>query len=226
MTTTMRSLEQPEAIVDEYIAQGFTSIFLRWLSPYGFAAKTGKTLGYPVDAWNQFYERGLRYILNLNRLGLEFRENYALIVLGKILTPYPTSYVDLQSPSGLGISAVVYNYDGDVYASDESRMLAETGDHTFRLGNVHRDSYADLFLSAQLLDVLSDTMTEGTPQCTDCPFEPYCGTDPVFHRATQGDPVGHRPTSAFCARNMFVFKLLIRMLEDDPSARAILRRWV
>jgi hypothetical protein len=28
-------------------------------------------------------------------------------------------YVDLMSPAGIGIGAVVYNYDGHVYASDE-----------------------------------------------------------------------------------------------------------
>src|SRR5206468_834488 len=132
MTTTRRSLEQPEAIIDEYLAQGFDSIFLRWLSPYGFAAKTGGVLGYGTDAWNQFYERGLRYIIALDRAGARMREEFARIILRKMLTPYPTGYVDLQSPSGLGISVIVYNYDGDVFASDEARMLAESGDLTFR----------------------------------------------------------------------------------------------
>ena len=32
---------------------------------------------------------------------------------------------------------LVYNYDGDVYASDEGRMLAEMNDDTFKIGNVH-----------------------------------------------------------------------------------------
>lgn len=226
MTTTMRSLQQPEAIIDEYVRQGFTSIFLRWLSPYGFASKTGGVLGYPSAAWNAFYERGLRYILTLNQSGLPFQEGYAGIVLRKMLTPYAHGYVDLQSPAGTGIAAVVYNYDGDVYASDESRMLAETGDKSFRLGNVHTNSYREMFLSDRLLECVSNTMTLSTPQCTDCPFEPFCGTDPVFHHATQGDMVGHRPTSGFCDRNMFVFKLLVSLLEDDPKAAEILRRWV
>jgi hypothetical protein len=69
-------------------------------------------------------------------------------------------------------------------------------------------------------------MSECTPCCDDCAFEPYCGTDPVFHHATQGDFVGHRPTSSFCMRNMFVFKLLLRILEDEPENAAVLREWV
>ena len=41
--------------------------------------------------------------------------------------------------AGIGIAAVIYNYDGYVYASDESRMSAETGDDTFRLPNDMRN---------------------------------------------------------------------------------------
>jgi len=225
MTTTKKSLDKPEAIIDEYLARGFNSIFLRWLSPFGFASKTAGALGYSTDAWNRFYERGLRYIMKLNKGGCRIREEYARLVLRKILTPYATSYVDLQSPTGLGLSVVVYNYDGDIYASDESRMLAETGDRSFRLGNLEKDSYEDVFLSDRLLTVIDTTMTECTPCCADCAFEPYCGTDPVFHHATQGDMIGHRPSSGFCNRNMFLFKLLIQMLEDEPESAAILRSW-
>jgi len=226
MTTTLTSLNCPEAIIDEYIRQGFTSIFLRWLSPYGFAARTSNKIGYASDSFMDFYEKGLRYILKINENGFHFCEEYAALVLRKILTPFSTGYVDLQSPAGLGISAVVYNYDGDVYASDEARMLAESGDTSFRLGNVHEDSFEKLFLSEDLIDLLLNTMTESTPQCSECAFEPYCGTDPVFHHAVQGDPIGHRPTSDFCARNMHVFRLLIRLLEDNENARRVMESWI
>ena len=63
--------------------------------------------------------------------GTPFLETYAQLLLTKILTPYPTGYVDLQSPAGAGIGVAVYNYDGDVYVSDEARMLAEMGDRIF-----------------------------------------------------------------------------------------------
>lgn len=57
-------------------------------------------------------------------------------MLTKILTNDDPGYVDLMSPAGIGIGALVYNYDGGVYASDEGRMLAEMGDETFHLGDV------------------------------------------------------------------------------------------
>lgn len=225
MTTTRKSLDQPIEIIDEYIKLDFDSIFLRWLSPYGFALRSAGAIGYDTEAYKDFYEKGLRYILDINRNGLDFREEYASIILRKILTPFSTGYVDLQSPAGMGISVIAYNYNGDVFATDEARMLAEQGDMKFRLGNVHKNSYEDLFLNNDLVENLMDSMTISTPQCSDCAFEPYCGTDPVTNYATQGDVVGHRPTSSFCSRNMHIFKLLFEILENEPENKKILESW-
>jgi hypothetical protein len=61
--------------------------------------------------------------------------------------------------------------------------------------------------------------------CADCAFEPYCGADPVFHHATQGDFVGLKPTSAFCSRNMAIFRRLISIMRDDDEAKRILVGW-
>lgn len=226
MTCTAESLTQPEAIVDEYVALGFRRIFLRHISPYGFAAKAAQRIGYETEKFLEFYKRGLNRVLFHNRHGYPIRETYASIVLGRILTDTPSSYVNLLSPAGMGLAALAYNYDGDVYASDEGRMLAEMGDHTFRLGNLARDGWSDLFRNSPILEIAHATMTEGLPGCCDCAFQPYCGADPDFHHTTQGDIVGHRPTSAFCRRNMEIIRHLICLLEDDPGAAAILRRWV
>jgi len=225
MTSTAESLKQPEAIIDEYVRLGFKSIFLRYISPYGFAAKTSARIGYETEQFIEFFKRGLQYIIDLNVTGVQIHEVYTRLLLQRILTPYATNYVDLQSPSGIGITVLVYNYDGDVYASDEGRMLAEMGDKTFRLGTV-RDSHRDLFLNSNTLEMIFETMLEGLPGCCDCALLPFCGSDPVFHHRTQGDVAGHRPTSAFCKRNMELMRHLIRTLEDDPQAAAILRSWI
>lgn len=225
MTSTAESLTQPEAIVDEYVRLGFDSIFLRYISPYGFAAKTSARIGYETEQFVSFFKKGLEHIINLNLAGVRMREIYSQLLLRRILSAFPTAYVDLQSPTGLGISVLAYNYDGDIYASDEGRMLAEMGDTTFRLGTVH-NTYGELFLDSSLLPMVFDTMLEGTPGCSECAFLPFCGSDPVFHHRAQGDPMGHRPTSAFCKRNMEVMRHLIRLLEDEPLAASVLRSWV
>jgi uncharacterized protein len=225
MTTTAASLSQVKAIVDEYIAQDFRGIFLRPLSPYGFAIKTKFYQAYDQSKWLEFYFEGLDYIIDLNLKGFAFTEYYAAMVLRKMLTPFQPGYVDLLSPAGVGVAAVVYNYDGDVYASDESRMLAEMGDKSFCIGNVHSNSYEEIFLNDTLLEALDSSFAASAPMCSWCAFEPYCGADPVFHHATQSDFVGKKPLSAFCNRNMSVFKGLIERMNSSPEVREMFERW-
>jgi His-Xaa-Ser system radical SAM maturase HxsB len=227
MTTTRLSLNHPIEIIDEYVRLGFKSIFLRPISPYGFAVRTQARTGYEVGAFLNFYKTGLDYIIKLNRQGVEISEAFAKILLTKILTPFPTRFVDLQSPAGAGISVAVYNYDGDVYASDESRMLAEMGDKRFRLGNVHDDGYQSIFGSEEMVSLVESSIVESIPGCSDCAFQVFCGGDPVFHYATQGDQMGHRPTSSFCKRNMEIIQHLFSLLaEDDPELFRIFFAWI
>ena len=225
MTTTEASLGNCRAIIDEYVRLRFNSIFLRPLSPYGFATHAGHFARYDAERWLTFYKEGLAYILELNRHGYRLAETFSTIILNKMLTPQNPAYVDLQSPAGMGIGGIVYNYDGDVYAADEARMLAEMGDKTFRLGNVLEDNYETLMLSDALLDPLEASVAQSVPMCSECAFVPYCGTDPLYHHATQSDAVGNRITSGFCHRNMGIFKHLISLMEDSPKDKAILLNW-
>ena len=105
-------------------------------------------------------------------------------------------------------------------------MLAEMDDDSFRLGHLDSDSFESVMTNEALLSALSDSMVEGAPMCSDCAFMPYCGADPVFHKATQGDVVGHKALSAFCKRQMTLLRHLISVLEDDADSREILLGWV
>lgn len=225
MTTTEASLNQVKCIVDEYLNLNFEGVFLRPLSPYGFAIKTKKFGEYNMQKWFAFYKEGLDYIIELNKQGINFREFYTSMILSKIFTFNDPGYVDLMSPSGIGIAGVVYNYDGDVYASDESRMLAEMGDKTFKLGNVVSDEYEEIFLSDALLDPLEESFAYSAPMCNDCAFEGYCGADPVYHHAVYNDFVGRKPDSGFCYRNMNVFKYIFNKIESDPFVKDLFMKW-
>lgn len=226
MTTSEASLGRVRDIIDEYIRYDFDGIFLRSLSPYGYAIKTKWYDRYGTEQWLKFYFDGLDYIIDLNKSGHFFVEQFAAMILTKMCTPFETGYVDQMSPAGIGIAALVYNYDGDVYASDESRMLAEMGDKTFRLGNVHENSYEEIILSDALLAPLEESFAASAPMCSDCAFEPYCGADPVRHHALQGDFVGRKPLAPFCNRNMAIFRRLISLMESDDEVRRIFLSWV
>jgi His-Xaa-Ser system radical SAM maturase HxsB len=224
-TLTRASLSQPEAIVDAYVRLGFRSIFLRPLSPYGFARRAERKLGYDMAAFVTFYERALSHILALNRSGTAIEEAYAAILLTHILTPYASRYVDLRSPTGAGFGVLVYNYEGGVYGSDESRMLAEMGDETFRLGHVQQP-LGELMRSEAMAVLEREGFAEERAECRECVFLPYCGADPVHAHATRGQWEDWRD-SPHCVRHMGLFRILFRYLEaQDPAVMRIFLSWV
>jgi His-Xaa-Ser system radical SAM maturase HxsB len=225
MTTTEASLDRVEDIIDEYVALGLDGIFLRPLSPYGFAVKTKQIKKYDAKRWLAFYKRGLDYILTLNRSGRQFFEFYTMLLLRRMFSDRPIGYVDLRSPAGIGLGALVYNYDGRVFASDEGRMLAEMGDNTFELGHVDTADYRSLVLSDKLIDLIGSSLSQCAPECSTCVYESHCGADPVYHHATQRDPVGIKPLSGFCQRQKGVFGVLLDLLDGSPADAAVLRQW-
>lgn len=224
-TLTRRSLEVPQEIIEEYRKLGFHSISLRPLSPYGFARKTAGRNGYAMDEFLKFYGAALDHLLAVNRSGYFMEETYGRMLMSLLLTPFSHGYVDLRSPTGAGLGALVYDYDGQVYPSDEARMLAAMGDHSFSLGRVD-DSVEAWMNSPAMQHVLSAGVAEALPTCADCAYVPWCGADPIDHYARQGDTIGHRPTSEFCRKQMGLFDVLLRRWEEGSAAdREVLESW-
>lgn len=224
-TLTKKALENPTRVIDHYRELGFPSIFLRPISPYGFARKTKRAIGYDMADFLAFYTRALDYILSLNAQGEAFEETYASILLRHILTPFHSGYVDLRSPAGAGLGVLVYNYDGQVYPADEARMAAETGDARFSLGHV-RQGFDELMSSPAMRWLARGAVAETLPGCSTCAFVPYCGSDPVYHATVQGDPAGDRLTSDFCLKHKSLFTLLFNRLADaDEDTVATFTAW-
>lgn len=145
MTTSKYSLGRFKEIVDEYVRLGFNNIFLRSLNPYGFAKQYKDKIAYPVEDFVENFKEGLNYIIELNKRGTFFVEGYAALLLRRMLTPFATGFVDLQSPAGVGIAGAIYDYDGSVYVADEARMMARFKNYYFRLGNVNNDTHQTMF---------------------------------------------------------------------------------
>ena len=178
-----------------------------------------------TEEFLEFFEKGLDYIIELNKKGEFFRETYTSIILKKFLTAYSDNYVDLMSPTGLINSVIVYDYNGDVYLSDEARMLAQMKDETFKLGTVN-NSWEEL-LKAPIIDRVAESgINEYLAGCDSCAFNVYCGADPIHNHATQGDIYGFRPTSSFCKRNMGVFNIIFNKIDEDKEILEIFKNWV
>lgn len=226
MTTSSYSLNNIKSIIDEYLANGFDGIFLRAINPYGFAEENKNEIGYPTQSFVEMYKVALEYILNINRNGRYFVEFYTTLLLSRILTPFPTGFVDLQSPSGAGISGVIYDYNGDVYPADEGRMLARMGDKYFLMGNVHSNSYREIFQSKVIKEIVNKSCLEVMPHCYGCVFEPYCGADPIRNYLETKDIMGYRLDSGFCEKNKAIFSYLFSIIESNSDANDIFWSWI
>ena len=216
MTTSEESLKYPKEIIDSYINTGFEHIFLRPLNPYGSASKLIDWDDYSKK-FLRFFKESLLYIIEKNVAGIFFVEDFSTIILRKILTPFSDGFVDMQSPAGIINSVIVYNYDGYVYASDESRMMAETGDYSFRLGTISSE-YKDIFYGKKAQRLSEIWCNECIAGCSDCAYQQYCGADPVRNHTTQCDSYGFRPDSNLCLIHMgiidFIFELIIKRKKE------------
>ena len=225
MTTGTESLGQGKEIIDLYVSLGLREIFLRQMSPFGFAARRERYRRSGGRKWIDFYLGGLDYIIELNRKGETIAELTAASYLRKMLRNDIGGYVDLMSPTGAGLATLVYNYDGDVYMSDEGRMLREMGDTSFCLGDVRTKSFSQLLSHPTLQHAVSDSFTWSSSSCHRCAFEPFCGADPIYHQATQGRFSGYMPTSDFCKRTKAIVPELMRRYREDVFCRNLFESW-
>lgn len=227
MTASRLSLTRFREIIDEYISQGFNNIFLRSLNPYGFAKRDTSSVGYSIDEYIESYIEALDYIIGINLKGTYFVESFTALLLTRMLTPFSTGFVDMQSPAGVAISGAVYDYNGNVYVSDEARMLASVGDYKFLMGNVITDSYQELFNSKFVRSLINSACLECLPECSSCAYQSFCGADPVRHYSEQGDIIGNRPTSEVCKKNKTIMRYLIDLLrKGDDRINNIFWSWI
>ncbi len=225
MTTSNETLTNAEALVDEYVKQGFSEVFIRPLSPYGFAKRNERAVAYPLEEFKHFYERALERVLYWNRRGVPIREVTASIILNKLLSPFDGGYVDLQTPNGAGLAVLVYNYDGFVYPSDEARMLAETGDTSLRLGTIGTP-ISELLSTPMVRRLVRSSLSRFVPGCSTCAFNTYCGPDLINAQAQFKSMDVPVHWTEHCKRQKWLFDFFFRRLrEADSWFLEIAHRW-
>lgn len=218
LTIHKGNLQNLGNVIEEYLRLGLGSIFLRDINPFGFADEKRDLVAYETDDFIEAYNITLDRIIRLNLEGRHFPEMFATLLLTRILTPFSTGFVDLQSPAGAGISGVIYDTSGKVFVSDEARMLfASTGDDFFCLGNAHTDSWVQIFGGEKLREVVGQSCIESLPGCAWCAYQPYCGTDPIKNYKQYGDLISFKPTDDFCRKNKAIFTVLFDYLESAEN---------
>jgi len=224
-TITKKSLSYPREIVKEYFQIGLEGVFIRPLSPFGFASQTWTNIGYSSEEYFKFYKSALDFIIDLNDERL-FVEESALIHLRKIFRATEIGFMDLKSPSGYLMGAMVFNYDGNVFGSDEARMLWEsTKAEELVLGSIDSD-VIDLLTNNNAIELLSDTIICTSPGCDECAYQPFCGADPLYHLATQGDHIGDKSKSFFCQLEQLTFDHLFTLYQSSDRAKKVFDKWL
>lgn len=227
LTITRRNISSIESIIDLYRDLGFNNIFIRALNPYGYAVENKDELSYTVDEFIDAYDKALKYIINLNLQGTYFVEAYAAMFLQRIMTPFPTGFVDLQSPCGAGLLGAIYYYNGDVYPADEGRMLAASGDKHFLMGNVKTSNYRDVFDGRVIKELVKNSCVENMAGCSYCAYKQFCGADPIRYYVECGNIYGKRYASDFCKKNQAIIKILLRYVhENDRNIMKVFWSWL
>lgn len=226
-TTTRYSLPFAKDIVDEYRSLGQKELFIRPLTRLGTAEKVWDEIGYSADEFLLFYRECLDYIIQLNKDGIQMKEKHAVLFLKKILCGISDNYMELRSPCGASIGQVAYYADGNIFSCDEGRMLYEMGDDTFKLGNAYKNDYDDLIQSPACKAVCIASLLEGQITCSDCIYQPYCGTCPVINLAQDKDIFVKKARSFRCQVYGGILDYLFeRLYENDEETVRILHGWV
>ena len=224
-TTTRFSLSEYQYIVDEYIRNGFETVFIRPLTPLGYALSHWDQIGYSAKEFVKFYKNAFRYIISIAKRGKKIREGHAVILLRKILGHTAGNYTELRSPCGAALGQLAYNYNGRIYTCDEGRMMAEMGDASFEVGTVE-SRYEDLFSGKVCKAMAVSSCLESIPQCAECVYSPYCGVCPVLNYESSGSLFSNSPNNYKCQIYHGMLDVIFEcLLEKDKDTIAILREW-
>lgn len=224
LTTTNYSLGYWREILDTYHNLGINDIFIRPLTPLGYAMDHWTAIGYSIDEFLRFYKKALDYIIEQNKNGIILREMHAMIFLRKILYQTAVNYMELRSPCGATIGQMAYYYDGNIYTCDEGRMIAQMGDDAFCLGNVFESNFSDLINCSTCKSVCRASILESLPVCADCVYLPYCGTCPATTYALEHSLLSRTNNNYRCQTYKGILDILFEHI-IIPDHKEIFESW-
>lgn len=227
-TWTKTSIRNYKKIIDAYVALGLDTIWFRWLNPYGFAAIEIEEMSFTKEEFLDFYRAWMDYILELNRSGYKIKEMISFVYLGKIFLNQDGNFMDIRSPSWVAIGWVAYNYDGKVYAWDESRMLGRMGVEDFLLTPM-LENWEKTYLAMANSDVtkiaVNASTLDGLPGYSDHVYKPYLGTDILYNFTQYGTPYSNFSKDEKNQMQVYMLDYLFEKLQDKENEK-IFRSWL
>jgi len=219
-TITRHSFGHEKEIVDEYLAHGFDSIWIRHLNNLGFAKNDWAEVGYTADEFLNFWRQSMDYILKKNREGQRIIELFSIIFAKKIISKKDPMMIDILSPCGAAIGQLLYNSNGDIFTCDEGKIFPE-----FKLGNVKTSKIKDIFSHPTTLSMI-DISSKKSFLCDRCVWESYCGFCPIHAYSSEGTIVSKLAMNDRCKIYGTIINELFEKFIFSPEDRKILFDWI
>ena len=223
VTITALNLPRMAEIIDTYIENHFESIFIRPLNNYGCAFKN-QSVYYKLEDYISAYKNAILYLIdrNLND-GINLREEMFSIILRKIFSPFNDGFVDMQNPCALGQMCMIVKQNGDVYPSDESRMISEMGNEHWKMGNVN-DRNCLVTLQKKRTEILEKGKLENYEECKNCVYSPFCYADPIKKWYIQN--IAGEEYESYCGIRKELFRFVFEQIKNaDERKLSLFRRW-
>jgi radical SAM protein with 4Fe4S-binding SPASM domain len=210
-----------DALVESFERYGIRSIYLRPINHQGFARRR-KGEPNAVSRWNSFHAAFIDYLIERNhRTGRYVEEYYFSQCLRRFLRAGNDDHVDLRNPNFFASDYLVIDHDGQLYPTDEARMLSRIGRVDLAVGHV--STGLDL-AKIRLLNQAS--LNNFDPDCVHCVYQPFCGTDLVDDLSRSGRIDVARTETWFCNRHMALFDKVVEVIQrKDEAARLSVASW-
>lgn len=171
MTITKNSLPYYKEIIDEYLNLNLNLVDIRSITHVGKATDENSPFNYTSKEFEEFYEKSMQYIKELQQKGIQINERTKQLYETKVLEKVPAYHTDYESPCGAATGQIVYHSNGDIYTCHEA-----LGRDEFNLGNVFKDNWNSIFTKQETSKAILNSMLESNIKCDRCVFKPYCGT--------------------------------------------------
>lgn len=194
-------------LIDTYESYGFNSIYLRPVNHQGFARRRHPSAS-NLQKWNTIYGQFLDLLIDRNfERGSSLEEYYFSYCLNRFLHAGADSHVDLRNPNMFAKDYLLVDFDGQLYPTDEARMLSRIGQIDLSIGSVTQG--VDRNRVAQLDSAATNNFD---PDCIHCPYQAACGSDPIDNISRYGRVDMPRADTWFCGRQLAVFDRVTRLV--------------
>lgn len=214
LTTTLNpdTAPAPNEVFEAMRELGIRMMFIRPVNYLGFARKAFRETREDTT-WDDYYLTFLDALIDHNcGQKIALSEYYFTYVLRRILDPRRGEHVDLRNPAPLGQDYFVIGERGDIFPSDEARMLYRTGQIDLRIGHVATG--LDRPKIAQL-NVHADNRSD--PECAQCVYQAVCGRDLIDDISRYGRIDLPRHSTRHCQRHMSIFDFMLRKLASASA---------